>query len=60
MSDEQEVITMTIAETSNFLAWKAEEPDGEETFHLELGMITLNFFGEEWTEFLELMKKLGS
>ena len=60
MSDEQEVITTTLAETSNFLVWKADEPDGEETFHLELGMITLHFFGEEWGEFLDLIKKLGS
>ena len=26
--------TQTIAETDNFLAWKAEEPDGETTYHV--------------------------
>jgi hypothetical protein len=43
----------TLAETENYIAWKAEEPDSETTFHLELGNITLNFFQEEWDEFLE-------
>ncbi len=60
MSDEQEVITTVLAESQNFLVWKADEPDGEQTFHLELGVVTLHFFGEEWDEFLDLMQKLGS
>lgn len=55
MSDQPEVKTETIAETSNFLAWKALEPDGEQTYHIELGTITLHFFEEEWNEFLELL-----
>ena len=44
--------TQTIAETDNFLAWKAEEPDGETTYHVELNNVTVHFFEEEWTEFL--------
>jgi hypothetical protein len=59
MSDEPEITTTTLAETANFLVWKATEPDGEETFHLELGLVTLNFFAEEWQEFLELARLLG-
>jgi len=51
--------TETIAETENFMAWRAEEPDGETTFHIELNNVTLHFFEEEWTEFLELVKELG-
>lgn len=51
--------TEVIAETENFLAWKAEEPDGETTFHLELNNVTLHFFTEEWEEFLELVKALA-
>ena len=54
MTDSNEPTTSTIAETDNLLAWKAEEPDGETTFHLELNNITLHFFKEEWQEFLDL------
>ena len=50
--------TNTIAETENFLAWKAEEPDGEVTFHIELNNVTVHFFEEEWTEFLQLVQEL--
>ncbi|NLB70383.1 MAG: hypothetical protein GX797_00045 [Chloroflexi bacterium] len=52
--EDREPITTTIAETENFLAWKAEEPDGETTYHLELNNVTLHFFTEEWQEFLKL------
>jgi hypothetical protein len=51
--------TQTIAETDNFLAWKAEEPDGETTYHVELNNVTVHFFEEEWTEFLQLVRSLG-
>ena len=50
--------TETIAETDNFLAWKAEEPDGETTYHIELNNVTVHFFEEEWNEFLQLIKDL--
>ena len=52
--------TQVIAETDNYLAWQAEEPDGETTFHLELNNVTLHFFKEEWDEFLKLVKMLGN
>jgi hypothetical protein len=55
---DSEPTTETIAETDNYLAWKAEEPDGETTYHLELNNITLHFFKEEWDEFLELVRNL--
>lgn len=48
--------TQTIAETDNYMAWRAEEPDGETTFHLELNNVTLHFFREEWNEFLDLVR----
>ena len=51
---EQEPVTTTIAETENYLAWRANEPDGESTYHLELNNVTLHFFKEEWQEFLKL------
>jgi hypothetical protein len=53
-----EPTTEVIAETDSYLAWKAEEPDGETTFHLELNNVTLHFFKEEWDEFLELASAL--
>ncbi len=53
-----EPTTETIAETDNYLAWKANEPDGEVTYHLELNNVTMHFFREEWQEFLELVKRL--
>jgi len=47
--------TETIAETDNFMAWKAEEPDGETTYHIELNNVTVHFFEEEWGEFIQLI-----
>lgn len=61
MSDEEEkqvLNTETVVETENYLAWKAEEPDGEETYHLELNNLTVHFFTEEWEEFLTLAREL--
>jgi hypothetical protein len=50
--------TETLAETDNYLVWKAEEPDSETTFHIELNNVTVHFFEEEWQEFLELARLL--
>jgi hypothetical protein len=50
--------TNIIAETDEYLAWSAQEPDGETTYHLELNNVTLHFFQEEWDEFLELVQML--
>ncbi len=47
-----------LAATRNFIAWMAREPDGETTYHLELGQVTVHFFAEEWREFLDLMQKV--
>lgn len=58
MKNPTEPKTQTLAETENYLAWQAEEPDGETTFHLELNNITLHFFLEEWEEFLDLIAHL--
>jgi len=56
MTNSQDPITSTIAETENYLAWKAEEPDGETTYHLEHNNVTLHFFKEEWDEILQLLE----
>jgi hypothetical protein len=58
MDENYEPKTTTIAETENFLAWRAEEPDGETTYHLELNNVTLHFFKEDWQEFLDLVDLL--
>ena len=55
---ESEPKTETLAETESYLAWKAEEPDGETTYHLELNNVTIHFFKEDWDEFLELVSSL--
>jgi hypothetical protein len=57
-NNKNEPVTGTIAETENFLAWRAEEPDGEVTYHIELNNVTVHFFQEEWNEFLQLVKEL--
>jgi hypothetical protein len=54
-----EIKTTTLAETDSYLAWSAEEPDGETTYHIELGTVTLHFFREEWQEFLRLVQGLS-
>ncbi|GJQ52627.1 MAG: hypothetical protein OZ914_04935 [Anaerolineaceae bacterium] len=50
--------TDMLAETDNFMAWRAEEPDGETTYHIELNNVTVHFFEEEWREFMELVREL--
>jgi hypothetical protein len=58
MNNRNEPKTETLAETENFLAWKAEEPDGEITYHVEMNNVTVHFFEEEWNEFLQLVQNL--
>ncbi len=57
-NNDHEPITQTLAETENYLVWKAEEPDGETTYHVELNNVTVHFYQEEWEEFLELARVL--
>ena len=47
-----------LAESEDYSVWRAEEPDGETTYHLELGSVTLHFFLEEWEEFMVLMEEV--
>jgi hypothetical protein len=51
-----EPTTETLAETENYIVWRAEEPDGETTYHIELNSVTLHFFEDEWKEFIELAR----
>ncbi len=50
--------TEIIAESDNYQVWRVEEPDGEITYHLEMGNVTVHFFTEEWEEFLALIRSL--
>jgi hypothetical protein len=56
--DAQEPETNVLAETDEYMAWTADEPDGETTYHLELNNVTLHFFKEEWDEFIQLARLL--
>ncbi len=58
MPNPPEIKTETIAETENYLIYSAEEPDGETTWNMELGTVTLHFFREEWKELLELLAQV--
>ena len=53
-----EIETTTLAETENMAAWKADEPDGETTFHLQLNNVTVHFYQEEWDEFVSLVERM--
>ena len=60
MPDNSEAASSALAETDNYMVWEVAEPDGEVTFHVELGAVTLHFFREEWHEFLQLIKVASS
>ena len=60
MTENMEAANKALAETDNYMVWEVTEPDGEITFHVELGAVTLHFFREEWSEFLQLMKVTSS
>ena len=44
-----------LAETENFMVWSSEV-EGETLYHVELGGISLHLAGEEWDEFITLVK----
>ena len=58
---DNEIPTEVLAETENYSVWASQEPDGETTYHLEVGTgnVTIHFYQEEWDEFLELVKSLA-
>ncbi len=54
----QEPKIQTIVETENNMIYRSEDPDGETTYNLQLNNVTINFFQEEWDEFLDLVREL--
>ncbi len=49
----------TLAQTDNFMIWRSQEED-ETFYHVELGGLTLHFLGDEWDEFVVLMKEASA
>jgi hypothetical protein len=58
MPNPPDIKTHVLAETQNYMVWTADEPDGETTYNVELSVVTLHFFKEEWEEFLKLIQAL--
>ena len=58
MNGKTDLNLQTIVETDNYTIWRADEPDDESTYHLELNNVTVHFFKEEWDEFMELANRL--
>ena len=54
MSEQSETNIESIVETEDNFFYKAQEPDGEITYHLQFNNVTMHFFTEEWQEFLKL------
>ena len=54
MSEETPEIGV-LAESESFTIWRADDPDGEPTYHVEMGTCTLHLFQEEWGEFAKLV-----
>lgn len=46
-----------IAETENFVIWTSDE-EGDLTYHVELGGITIHIGSEEWDELVTLFKSV--
>ena len=55
--EDQNFQSETLAETENYALWISQDEE-ELTFHLEIGMVTINFLQEDWDEFLELIAKV--
>lgn len=58
MNGKSDLNIETLAETDNYTVCRADEPDDESTYHLELNNVTIHFFKEEWEEFIELTNRL--
>lgn len=58
MKEQPEMNIETLVETDNYSIWRADEPDDESTYHLELNNVTMHFFKEEWEEFQDLVRRL--
>lgn len=48
-----------LAETERFNLLRTAEADGDITYHLEMGNVTVHFFQEEWNELVKAINELG-
>lgn len=58
MPQDQETNVTPIVETDDCFAYIAEEPDGENTYHLQINNVTLHFFNEEWQVALDFLRQV--
>jgi len=58
MPPEQDTKITTIVETDDCFAYIAEEPDGENTYHLQINNVTMHFFNEEWLVALDFLREV--
>lgn len=58
MSNDQDV--EVLAETENFILWRAKEDDAGYIYHLELGGVSLHLLPEEWEELVVLFRDLDA
>ena len=54
----EEPVVEVLCEQEEFSVWRAEDPDGEMTYHLELGPITVHFLSDEWDRFVSMMGRV--
>ncbi len=50
----------TLAESANYAVWQDVDDQNEPVYHLELGMLTLHFYEDEWQELTDLFDSLKS
>ena len=54
----EEPVVELLCEEEDFSVWRAEDLDGEMTYHLELGPVTVHFLSEDWDRFVRLIGKV--
>lgn len=57
MADYEEGDLEVLAETEHFAVLLGEDEDGEPVYNVELGMVTLHLFSEEWRELVQLIRE---
>ena len=58
MNSESEPTFISIVESEDNYLYSAKEPDGEETYHLQIGNVTMHFFLEEWQSAIKFLEKV--
>lgn len=53
--DEDVTPADTLAQTENFVVWTSND-EGDVVYHVELDVLTLHFYAEDWDELVTLIK----